>query len=262
MCGSQIGRKGPKAHAKSCRGILVKWRHGVDDDDSSRRICPRCPAEFYDLKDFEVHMAVEHNFFWRLDFEHEEDFKKWFLDEGLDETTIAGPSKTHNDMFEKVFYCAVSGGQRMKVKCPCRVVIKKNAQGVMVRYFPSHNHAEKVVRQQMPNECRELILSLLRKKMKNAEILKVISDTYPESSVNHGISPLAISRLRCRYFRPPRSSNKPETRGRKAKKKKASVVEELQSCVEHLEASVEDLTPNVEELNDNVEELGEEKVQE
>lgn len=146
-----------------------------------------------------MHMAVAHKFYWRLDFENEAEFNDWFREEGLDETMIAGPSKTHEDVHEKVFYCAINGGARMKVKCPCRLAVKRSAHGVVVRYSVLHNHAERFVRQQMSNECRDLILAMLKQGLRNYEILKTIKQTYPKSSMNYLVTSQAITRLRYRF---------------------------------------------------------------
>ncbi len=207
MCGTRVNERQLKAHHRTCRGVIVKWRRDEAEGEAEggeqrrERVCPRCEKVLTCDRDFEMHMAVAHRFYWRLDFGTDAEFEQWFRSEGLDETMIAGPSKYHGELHEKVFYCAINGGARMKVKCPCRLAIKRGPNGVVARYSVLHNHAERFVRQQMSNECRDMILEMLKLGMRNYEILKTIKETYPKTSMNYLVTSQAITRLRYRYHR-------------------------------------------------------------
>lgn len=207
MCGSCVRGRQMKKHALICKGILVTWTSNgymcsaespTIDHETSSFGCPRCSAVLESDEEFQVHVATEHGFFWRLDFSSEEEYRRWSLAESFDETMIAGQSKRMAESEERSFYCASnSSGRKVEMRCPCRMVVKRPSGGqVSVRYFPAHNHSERVVKKAMTKECREMVERLINQGKSNAAIVSVLQRAYPENSRNHHISKELISSIR------------------------------------------------------------------
>lgn len=206
MCGSRVRGRQLKKHAQICKGVLVTWseagyacaaQSAAFDRDSGRFSCPRCEVVLRSGEEIQVHVATEHGFFWRLDFSSEQDFRRWWLVEGFDETMISGQSKKLPDVEERNFYCAMNSGRKqMEAKCPCRMVVKRRREDVSVRYFPAHNHSERVVKRAMTRECRDFVIGLLRAGKTNAAVLDEVQAAYPDNSRNHHISKELISAIR------------------------------------------------------------------
>lgn len=211
-------------HKEICNSVLIrKYQVATTDsplkeDSSSERICPRCEKVLIGDKDFEMHLAVTHKFFWWFEFTNEDEFKKWFKAEGFDETMYRidrRPTITHPSLIYKkskftrsTFYSCVINGKSFrkrkkkdpKTLCPCQLSVGIKGETVCVEYFVLHNHTQRFVRQGITDDCREMIANMLNNGVEILQVFKAVKEAYPPTSVNYLIQPSNIVRLR-KYLR-------------------------------------------------------------
>lgn len=175
-------------------GIPVKWPRPASNDPSvppgeekCERKCPECAKILLCDKDFELHVAVVHDYHWRYKFDTEDEFNVWFKAEGFEETIVKRHQRKNMFGFTNAFYSCAFNTSRTKEKnetCSCRIHVHRDPYGIHVRYYAKHSHSHRVTRHRFTDECRAMVFKMIRDGYENSDILRTVKQTYPRTSVN------------------------------------------------------------------------------